>query len=250
MCELGKILRQNGQLSSAAVAFERALEIDPEMREAYHGLGFTLKQEAAAARKSSPTFATNAYLKRAQESVAKGDLDSAKEQLLRALAPNEADGDAHNLLGYILGQQGDAASALPHLERAVALSPDSAEVHYNYGAALWYSGARQKAISELKASIRLDLSAVASYALLGMAQRDEGDLRSARVNLERAIALSPTTAATFIDLGIVFLQQAEPPKASAQFEAGLNANSAVPTADISVPDTAPGLPKPEPFATE
>ncbi len=231
-CELGQTLRQNGDLAAATVAFERALEIDPEMREAYYGLGFTLKQQAAAARKApAEPLATNQYHKEVQDALAKGDLGSAKEQLLKTLAAEEKDGDAQNLLGYILGQQGDTASALPHLERAVALRPDSADVHYNYGAALWYSGAKQKAISELETSIHLDPSAAASYALLGLAQRDEGDLAASSVSLKRALALSPTTAASFIDLGIVFLRQAQPQRALGQFEAGLNANSAIPTPD-------------------
>jgi tetratricopeptide (TPR) repeat protein len=231
-CELGQTLRQNGDLSAAVASFERALEIDPEMREAYYGLGFTLKQQAAAARKgSAQPLATYQYHQEVQDALAKGDLATAKEQLLKALGADENDGDAHNMLGYILGQQGDTASALPHLERAVALRPDSADVHYNYGAALWYRGEKQKAISELETSIRLDPSAAASYALLGMTQREEGDLAGSRASLERGIALSPTTAASFIDLGIVFLRQNQLQRALAQFEAGLNANSAVPSPD-------------------
>jgi tetratricopeptide (TPR) repeat protein len=231
-CELGQTLRQNGDLSASVAAFERALEIDPEMREAYYGLGFTLKQQAAAAHKgSAEPLATNQYHKEAQDALAKGDLNMAKEELLMALAADENDGTAHNLLGYILGQQGDTASALPQLERAIALRPDAADVHYNYGAALWYSGEKQKAVSELITSIRLDPSASSSYALLGMAQREEGDLAGSEVNLERAIALSPTTAATFIDLGIVFLRRKELHDALAQFEAGLNAISAAPAPD-------------------
>jgi tetratricopeptide (TPR) repeat protein len=232
-CELGQTLRQNGDLAAAAAAFERALEIDPQMREAYYGLGFTLKQQAAAMHKAPPASlaTTNQYQKEVQDDLSKGDLSSAKELLLKTLAADANDGEAHNLLGYILGQQGDTSSALPHLELAAALRPDSTEVHYNYGAALWYSGAKQKAIAELKTSIRLDPSAAPSYALLGMAQRDEGDLPASRLNLERALALSPTSAATFIDLGIVFLKQAQRQRALAQFEAGLNANTAVPTPD-------------------
>jgi tetratricopeptide (TPR) repeat protein len=230
-CELGQTLRQNGDLFAAATAFERALEIDPEMREAYYGLGFTLKQQAAAARKGAALPASSEYLREAQGAMTNGDLSTAKEQLLKAVSADESDGDAHNLLGYILGQQGDTASALPHLERAVALRPGSADFHYDYGAALWYSGAPQNAISELKASIRLDPSAGASYALLGMAQREQGDLDGARTNLERGIALSPTTASTFIDFGILFLRQNQLQRAMAQFDAGLNANSSVPTPD-------------------
>ena len=237
-CELGQTLRQNGDLSAAAAAFQRALEIDPEMREAYYGLGFTLKQQAGTRKGPAASLAVNQYYKEAQDDLAKGDLSSAKEQVLKALAADENDGDAHNLLGYILGQQGDTASALPHLERAVVLRPDSADAHYNYGAALWYSGSKQKAVSELETSVRLDPSAAASYALLGVAQRDEGLLAASRVSLERAIALSPTTASSFIDLGIVFLRQNQVQRALAQFEAGLNANSAIPTPDWDAATTA------------
>ena len=231
-CQLGQALRQNGDLAAAVAAFERALDIDPEMREAYYGLGFTLKQEAAATRKGSPqSLAASPSHAEAQAAISRGDLNAAKEQLLHALAIDENDGEAHNLLGFILGQQGDTPAALPHLERAVALRPDSAEAHYNYGAALWYSGSRQKAVTELKTSIRLDPSAAASYALLGMAQREEGDLPGSRVNLERAIALSPAAASNFIDLGIVFLRLHQLQRALAQFDAGLNANSVLPAPD-------------------
>ena len=231
-CELGKTLRQNGDLSRAVAAFERALAIDPEMREAYYGLGFTLKQQAAATRKTSaPSIPTNPDDTRAQLALAKGDLNLAKEQVVQALAKDDNDADAHNLLGYILGQQGDTSAALPHLARAVALRPESAEVHFNYGAALWYSGDKQKAISELEESVRLDPSSAATYALLGMAQRQEGDWGVARVNLQRALALAPTSAATFVDLGILFLRQNQTQRALAQFEGGLNANSAVPSPD-------------------
>ena len=229
-CELGQTLRQNGDLAGAVAAFERALEIDPELREAYYGLGFTLKQRGAAAHKASPQPTRESY-QRAQDALTKGDLSAAKEQLFEAVGADESDGDAHNLLGYILGQEGDMASALAHLERAVALRPDSADAHYNYGAALWYSGSKDKALSELKTSIRLDPAASGSYALLGMVLRETGDLAASRLDLQRAIALSPTTAATFIDLGIVFLRQGQLDRALAQFEAGLNAASSHPAPD-------------------
>ena len=229
-CELGQTLRQKGDLLAAAAAFERALEIDPEMREAYYGLGFTLKQQAAARHKAPhASLAPNQYHKQAQDDLAKGDLSSAKEQLLKALATDENDGDAHNLLGFHLRstRRHDFGTAAFGTRRRP--SARLCRHSFNYGAALWYSGAKQKAISELNADIRLDPSAAANYALLGMAQRDEGDiLAGAKLNLERALALSPATAASFIDLGIVFLKQAELQRALAQFEAGLNANSSVP----------------------
>ncbi len=229
-CELGQTLRQSGDLAGAVAAFARALELDPEMRQAYYGLGSTLKQQAASARKGlSQAPPPNPAYQQAQESLANGDLRASREQLEQVLQSDGTNAAAHNLLGYILGQQGDFGSALPHLARAVALMPDSAEVHYNYGAALWFSGAKQKALSELETSVRLDPSAAASYALLGTAQLERGDFAASRLSLERAIALSPATAANFIDLGIVFLRENHLNRSLSQFNAGLNASSSEPT---------------------
>ena len=50
--ELGQALRQTGDLPGAVAAFEKAVELDPELREGYYGLGQALKQQGASARKS------------------------------------------------------------------------------------------------------------------------------------------------------------------------------------------------------
>jgi tetratricopeptide (TPR) repeat protein len=230
--EIGQALEQTGDLAGAVAAYERALKINPALAEAYYALGVALKQQSAASHKPAPSPSSDDSYKQAQDDVAKGDLEDAKQQLEKSLQANENNADAHSLLGYILGQQGDLPSALQHLQRAVALRPESVDAHYNLGAALWYSGSSQKAISELESSVRLDPAAGSSYALLALAQRDTGNLEGARANLERALALLPPAAATYIDLGIVFLREGELDKAMGQLEAGLNLRASVgPTPD-------------------
>jgi tetratricopeptide (TPR) repeat protein len=222
--QIGQTLRQSGDLAGAVMAFEKALQIDPELREAYYGLGAALKQQSAAKSKAplpSESPADDLY-KRGKEAAARGDLDAAKAQLTEALRLDENHAQAHNVLGFVLGQQGDIASALVHLQRAVALQPESSEAHYNLGVALWYSGSKEKAIPELKESVRLDPAAGASHAFLGVALRESGDLTGARLSLQRAIALLPPLPATYIDLGIVFLRTGDLDRALGQFEAGLN----------------------------
>src|SRR4029077_6804748 len=142
--ELGQTLRQSGDLAGAISAFEKALQIDPELREGYYALGVALKQESASTRKPSavPASPADDLYKRGQEAAARGDLDAARQQLTEALGLDEGNAEAHSLLGFVLGQQGDLTSALIHLQRAVALRPDSAEAHYNLGVALWYSGSK------------------------------------------------------------------------------------------------------------
>jgi tetratricopeptide (TPR) repeat protein len=228
--ELGQTLRQSGDLTGAIAAFEKALQINPELREGYYGLGLALKQQSAAKRKpGSPTGSpADDLYKSGQEAVARGDLKAAEDQLGQALALDENDAEAHNLLGFVLGQQGDMASALVHLERSIALRPEWAEAHYNLGVALWYSGSKERSISELRESVRLDPAGGASHAFLGTALRETGDLGGARLSLQRAIALLPPLPATYIDLGIVFLRAGELDKAMGQFEAGLNLENPLP----------------------
>jgi tetratricopeptide (TPR) repeat protein len=230
--EFGQTLRQNGDLGGAIAAFEKAIEINPELQEGYYGLGLALKQQATATRKpvSSPGPADENYRK-AQDALGKGDLNSARDLLVNAVRADDHNAEAHNLLGYILGQQGDLAFAINHLERAVELKPDYADGHYNLGVALWYKGTKHKSISELQESVRLDPAAGASYAFLGMALRETDDLPAARRNLQRAIALLPPTTATYIDLGNVYLRMGELDRGLGQFEAGLNAPSSPPTPD-------------------
>ena len=116
---------RTGDLPGAVAAFEKALEIEPEMREGYYALGVALKQQSAAARKPRPPARrvrpTTSYA-RAQETLARGDLNAAREQLAEALRLDEHHADAHNLLGFILGQQGDLAGC-PRPSRARGRAP-------------------------------------------------------------------------------------------------------------------------------
>jgi tetratricopeptide (TPR) repeat protein len=232
--ELGQTLRQKGDLGGAIAAFETALKINPELREGYYALSAALKQKSASTPRPGPppTSPADEPYKRGQEAAARGELDAAKVQLNEALRADEGHAEAHNLLGFVLGQQGDMAGALLHLQRAGALRPESAEVHYNLGVALWYDGSRDKAISELQESVRLDPSAGASYSFLGTALRETGDLDGARVSLQRAIALLPPLPATYIDLGILFLRTGDLDRALGQFEAGLN----IASPSLPIPD--------------
>jgi tetratricopeptide (TPR) repeat protein len=225
--ELGQALRQSGDLSGAAGTFEKALALDPEMREGYYALGITLKQQAANARKPRPstTGPADDIYARASSAAGRGDMKSAREQLTEALRLDDNHAAAHNLLGFVLGQQGDLASAIAHLKRATSLQPDSAEARYNLGVAFWYAGSRDQALTELREGLKLDPAAGANHAFLGTALREQGDLDGARLSLQRAIALLPPTAAVYVDLGITYLRAGDLGKALGQLETGLNASA-------------------------
>ena len=224
LLELGQALRQNGEIEAAVKAFESAIEIDPEMREGYYNLGLSLKQLNASRRQ--PASRVSEGYRLAHEMFLRGDLKAATSKLRQALVSNETDADAHNLLGFVLGQERDLTGAVEHLKRAIELQPDFAEARYSLGVALWYSTQRGAALENLKQSVKLNPAAGESCAFLGMALRESGDLPQARAQLQRAIALLPLMAAPLVDLGIVFARLGDEAHALGQFEAGLNLTEA------------------------
>ena len=222
--ELGQTLRQSGDTGGALAAFEAALRIDPELREAYYNLGTTLKQIAAQRRShiAGLDSAGAAAYERARDAFGRGDLREAKEQASQSVRADPAFAEAHNLLGFILGQERDLQGAIEHLNRAVELRPNYAEAHYNLGVALWYSDSRDKAIAELQESTRQDPAAGETYAFLGSVLEQTGNLAAAGRNLQRAVALLPPLPSVFVDLGLVFLHLSDVPHALGQFDAALN----------------------------
>ena len=182
-----------------------ALQIDPELREGYYGLGLALKTAGAAIRKSAastPSPADEPY-KRAQEAAARGDLKAAQEQLSEALHLDESHAEIPQPARFILGQQGNLDASLVHLRRSVALQPDSAEAHYNLGVAFWYSGSGKKRYGvEGKCPARSRGWRRPGVSWNRPARNRRFDCR-ARQSLQRAIALLPPMPATYVDLAIV-----------------------------------------------
>ena len=198
--ELGQTLRQKGDLAEAVTTLERALDLDPEMREGYYALGMALKQQGAATRKAAPSSSSpaDAHVARGQEALTRGDLEGARDELAAAVSADDTNAEAHNLLGYVLGQRRELAVAIDQLQRAIALRPEYPDAHYNLGVALWYSGRKDDAIRELRVSVQQDPSLGASCAFLGSALKDQGDLAGARRSLQHAIALLPPTPAVYV----------------------------------------------------
>jgi Flp pilus assembly protein TadD len=68
-----------------------------------------------------------------QAALATDNLSGAREKLTAALQLDPDNVEAHNVLGFALGQQDDLTGALDHLHRAIQLDPKFAEAHYNLG---------------------------------------------------------------------------------------------------------------------
>src|SRR5207245_1095246 len=178
--QLGTLLVKSRQPAKARAAFERALEVRPDLSEASNHLGTIL--------------ATG------------GDLPGAIEKFRAALATTPDYPDALNNLGYALILTGRPAEARGLYERALALQPDFPEALNNLGLILGREGDLERAGSYFREALdkRPDYGEAANnLALVLVARVQTGDaIRLLEGFLER----HPEFENTYITLAKIYLR--------------------------------------------
>lgn len=145
---LGAAHGQMGRLAEACHFFERVIEIDPKLAQAYSNLGNALKLqgklvEAVTAYRTAitlqPGMADGHYnLSTVLNDM--GDLEEAEKSLERALLFKPAYPEAHNNLGDIQMRTDRLEAATSHFRQALVWNPDLAQAQANLLLALYKLG--------------------------------------------------------------------------------------------------------------
>jgi len=137
--DLGEVYRALDRLPEAVASYRKALEINPEMPDAWTRLGVLLDST--------------------------GNVEEAAACFHEALgvAPDYA--EAHQALGRHLQAQGKAAEALVEFERVVLLAPNDGPAYLDLGRALHAQGRLLDAIACYQKASRLDPSLVEAQQL-------------------------------------------------------------------------------------
>lgn len=114
---------------AAQRAYQLALEIDPDLSDAYVNLGRLLHEE--------------------------GQVNEAMKLYRHALARARQDPVAHYNLGLALEDDGDIPEAIRHYESALRVDPEFADAHFNLGRLLERTGKRTEAMEHLVAYKKL-----------------------------------------------------------------------------------------------
>ena len=158
---LGNSYSDVGDIESALLAFERAVEINPALSESRANLG-------------------NIYLK-------KGQVTKAINEYQAALDINPNDAKTHNNLGNAYTQRGSLSYAVSEYSRAIMLDPNFVDGYKNL--ALVYSKQERygRAIAELKKAIVLGLADAGCYSQLGDIYSQRGEHEQAITHYKEAL---------------------------------------------------------------
>lgn len=121
----------------------------------------------------------------------KGSFIEAVQALQRAVAQNDADGEAWLNLGSALVQTQDIKGGEAALKRAANLLPQDTRPLYALAYVALSSGKLEDAKNNAEKAISLDPKSAQGYYFLNLAQRRRGNYKAAREAADKAISLNP-----------------------------------------------------------
>jgi len=241
LVEAGRGAFHTGNLRAAIPLLERAVEIDPERKDAWNDLGLAyagagnLEGAIGAFQKQleinpSDEHANN-YLGLAFER--KQDFAKAAAAFRNQTQITPLDPTAHASLGDLLLEQHDYSQALPEFEKATILAPKNAQLEVDLGRAYLGAGKNDDAVAAFEkaallsrspeilnevafdlAEHKVALDKAQRYAEVAIADAT-GDLRSldlAHVS-DQALGQMVEIAAYWDTLGWIYFQKGDPDRA-------------------------------------
>ncbi|MGQ7844849.1 type IV pilus biogenesis/stability protein PilW [Granulosicoccus sp. 3-233] len=132
----------------------------------------------------------------------RGELDQAREKLLKALDQDESNALAHATYANLQFRIGDPDSADMHFKRALRLEPEEAEYRNSYGIYLCGVGKYDNASKQFRAAADNPFYRTPEYALdnAGLCMLDADRLSDAESYLREALRVNPQFANAYLHM--------------------------------------------------
>ncbi len=146
---------------------------------------------------------SSTYFQLGLSSQQRGDLASAREHYLAALAEDPAFVEALVNLARVECDRGEADRARTLLAEAEAMRPEYPPIYAARGVLLLRAGESGRAVDELRRALAFDPYSVETLSNLGTALASQGLRADARKALEQALRIDPDHAAGALNLGLL-----------------------------------------------
>jgi adenylate cyclase len=195
--------------AEARVAFQRAIELDPNFAPAYALLAIAHMRDYLNQWTASPSLSLEEGYKVAQEAVARNDSDpyahwalgslylwlrrhdEAERELKRAISLNPSFSLGYTILGLTLHYSGRSENALDCFERAIALDPYT-DVYLHFQSQAYFQlGRYEKAVEVLKRRLTRHPDTDISRVLLAASFGHLGRSEEARAQWQEVFRINP-----------------------------------------------------------
>lgn len=173
--------KQIGNVNAAAQAFEKVLELHPEVPDSHNNFGVALKSQ--------------------------GKFEKAIETFNKALSIKPNFADALYNKGTVLQDQGNLEKALEAYEQALQFKPDYFQALYNIGNIKQLLGKPSDAIKAYRLAIALKPDFADAYYNMAAAFRETGQLDEAEQAYKTTISFRPNFSEAFNNIGVVLQSQ-------------------------------------------
>ena len=195
---VGYLHSEEDNWEAAIDAYDKALELKPDMLEAYNNRGNAksrLSQHDSAladyneAIRLRPNYAM-AYNNRGNAKDDLGQHDEALADLNEAIRLRPDMAETYNNRGVVKRNLGQPDEALADYNEAIRLDPDHAMAYNNRGITKEALGQSEAALADYNEAIRLNPDYAEAYNNRGITKRKLGRLNEAREDYQRALALA------------------------------------------------------------
>lgn len=161
--------------------------------------------------------AARLHVQLAQEYLRKGQLDIARDRVMRALELNPASPEAHTVAALLHDQIGDHAQAEIHYRRAIELKPKDGGVNNNYANFLCSRGRYEEADALFQKALADPYYRTPDVALVnaGQCAFSAGQLEAAEQYLRRALDRNPEQSAALLPMAKTLLARGDALRARA-----------------------------------
>ena len=174
---------RNGDLANAQSLYEKALQVDPRLDEAWHYLG-VIEQQL-------------------------GNLSRANEYLATAVKLSPGNFLCHFNRGVILQEMNDLDEAVNEYRFAVKLKPDYFQAHENLGVALQDLGKVREAAASFKKALKYNSNSILARRNLGTVLEAEGNWRESLAQFNQVLHNNPADPETRMKRAMLLLRCGE-----------------------------------------
>src|SRR6266508_4550093 len=174
----GYAYSSSGDTTQALSDFDRAIQLHPNLPEAYINRGTIYKD--------------------------KGEYDRAIIEYTQAILLSPDVSDFYNVRGVGYHEHGDYDSAIADYDQALRLQPNNIDVYINRGASFRAKGDYDRAIADYDYALSINPNDALAYNNRGTAHYNKSDYDIAINDFNQAIRLDPELVAAYIGRGLVY----------------------------------------------